>query len=174
MMRLSCDSPVASSSLKFVPLRPTRSTFPFNNSRNGSPSSYSANRMLDEPPFIVRRERVSGLPPRLWPRRPRSHTRSWSRPLFVTKELTEVGEDDICTVCSEVVRVIASSNANHMAEPAGTPCFDADNGVFEDDGAGRQNLELTGRFQEHVRCRLACKAEPLKIEAIHANIKELR
>jgi hypothetical protein len=34
--------------------------------------------------------------------------------LFLTKELTEVGDDDICTVRSEVVRVIAASNANHM------------------------------------------------------------
>jgi hypothetical protein len=39
--------------VKFVPLRPTRSTFPFISSRSGSPSAYSANRMLDEPPFIV-------------------------------------------------------------------------------------------------------------------------
>ena len=93
--------------------------------------------------------------------------------MLVTRELTEVGDDDICTVCSEVVRVIAASNANHMAEPAGAPCFDADNGIFEDDGASRQSLELPGRFQVHVRCRLACKAEPLKIEAIHANVKEL-
>ena len=89
------------------------------------------------------------------------------------KELTEIGDDDICAVRSEIVGVIAASNANHMAEPAGTPCFDAHNGIFEDGGASRQSLELSGRFQEHVRCRLACKAEPLKIEAIHANVKEL-
>ena len=36
---------------------------------------------------------------------------------------TKVGDDDICTVRSEVDGVIASSNANHKSEPAGTPCF---------------------------------------------------
>ena len=69
--------------------------------------------------------------------------------------------------------MIASSNANHKSEPAGTPCFHADDGVFEDDGASRWSLELPGRFQEHVRRRLARKAEPSKIDAVHANVKEL-
>jgi hypothetical protein len=94
--------------------------------------------------------------------------------LFLKKELTEVRDNDICTVRSEVVGVITSSNANHMSEPAGTPCFDADDRVFKDDGARRRSLELPGRFQEHVRRRLARKAEPLKIDAIYANVKELR
>jgi hypothetical protein len=45
--------------VKFVPLRPTRSIFPSSSRRGGSPKSNSANRMLDEPPFIVRREYFS-------------------------------------------------------------------------------------------------------------------
>jgi hypothetical protein len=93
--------------------------------------------------------------------------------LFLTRELAEVGDDDICTVRSEVVRVIAASNAHHMSEPAGTPCFDADDRVFEDDGARRWSLELPGRFQEHVRRRLTRKAEPSKIDAVYANVEEL-
>jgi hypothetical protein len=91
----------------------------------------------------------------------------------IKRELTEVGDDDICTVRSEVDGVIASSNANHKSEPAGTPCFHADDGVFEDDGASRWSLEPPGRFQEHVRRRLARKTEPSKIDAIDANVKEL-
>jgi hypothetical protein len=91
----------------------------------------------------------------------------------IKRELTEVGDDDICTVRSEVDGVIASSNANHKSEPAGTPCFHADDGVFEDDGASRWSPEPPGRFQEHVRRRLARKTEPSKIDAIYANVKEL-
>jgi hypothetical protein len=93
--------------------------------------------------------------------------------LFLERKLTEVGEDDIRTVRSELDGVIASSNANHKPEPAGTPCFHADEGVFEDDGARRRSLEPPGRFQEHVGRRLARKTEPSKIDAVYANVKEL-
>jgi len=42
--------------VKFVPLKPIRSTFPSSRRRSGgAPTSNNANRMLDEPPFIVRR-----------------------------------------------------------------------------------------------------------------------
>src|ERR1019366_10192121 len=82
----------------------------------------------------------------------------------IKRELTEVGDDDICTVRSEVDGVIASSNANHKSEPAGTPCFHADDGVFEDDGASRWSPEPPGRFQEHVRRRLAPKTATAKID----------
>jgi hypothetical protein len=57
--------------------------------------------------------------------------------LLLKRELTEVGDDDICTVRSEVDGVIVSSNAKHKSEPAGAPCFHADDGVVEDDGANR-------------------------------------
>ena len=61
MARLSCDCPVELLKLKFVSLRPTRSTFPSSTRRNGSPSSNNANRMLDEPPFIANSENDSRL-----------------------------------------------------------------------------------------------------------------
>jgi hypothetical protein len=93
--------------------------------------------------------------------------------LLLNREFTEVGDDDICTVRSEVDGVIALSNANHKSEPAGTPCFHADEGVFEDDGASRWSVEPPGRFQEHVRRRLARKTEPSKIDAVYATVKEL-
>jgi hypothetical protein len=86
--------------------------------------------------------------------------------MFLKTKLTEVGDDDICTVRPEVHAVIASSNANHKSEPPGTPCFHPDEGVFEDDGASRWSLEPPGRFQEHVRRRLARKTEPSKINAV--------
>ena len=70
MVRLSCDCPVESLKLKFVPLRPTRSTFPSSSRLSGSPQSYSANRMLDEPPFIVRREHDSRLASKILAVRP--------------------------------------------------------------------------------------------------------
>ena len=54
MVRLSGGFPVEPLKVKFVPLRPMRSTFPSSRHRSGSPSSYSANLMLDEPPLIVR------------------------------------------------------------------------------------------------------------------------
>ena len=98
---------------------------------------------------------------------------SWPCVLFLKREFTEVGDDNICTVRSEVGGVIASSNANHKPEPAGAPCFHADEGVFEDGGASRWSLEPPGRFQEHVRRRLAQKTEPSKIDAVYANVKEL-
>jgi hypothetical protein len=66
-------------------------------------------------------------------------------PLFLKREFTEVGDDDICTVHSEVESVIAVSNANHKPEPAGTPRFHTDEGVFENDGTSRWSLELPGR-----------------------------
>src|SRR5450631_464224 len=53
--RLFCGCPAAFLKVKCVPLRPTRSTFP-SSSRIVLSPSYTANRMLDEPPFIVRRE----------------------------------------------------------------------------------------------------------------------
>ena len=93
--------------------------------------------------------------------------------MFLERKLTEVGDDDIRTVRSEVDGVIASSNANHKSEPAGTTRLHADNRVFEDDGASRWSLEPPGRFQEHVRRRLARKTEPSKIDAVYANVKEL-
>ena len=52
--------------------------------------------------------------------------------------------------------MIASSNANHKSESAGTPCFHADNGVFEYDGASRRSPELPGCFQ----ARLSKTAHP--------------
>jgi hypothetical protein len=88
-------------------------------------------------------------------------------------ELTKVGDDDICTVRPQVDGVVASSDANHKPEPAGTCRFHADEGIFEDDGASRWNLEPPGRFQEHVRRRLAWKTEPSKIDAVDADVKEL-
>jgi hypothetical protein len=93
--------------------------------------------------------------------------------LFLTRELTEVNDDDICSVRSEVNGVISSFNTNNKSEPAGTPCLYADDGVFEDGGASGRCLELPSRFQEHVRRRLARKAEPSKIDAVYANVKEL-
>ena len=93
--------------------------------------------------------------------------------MFLERELTEVGDNDICTVRSEIDGVIASSNANHKSEPAGAPRFHADESVFEDDGASRWSLEPPGRFQKHVRRRLARKTKPSKINAVHANVKEL-
>ena len=82
-------------------------------------------------------ERDSGLPPRFWCGRPRSDARSWPCRLFLKREFTEVGDDDICAMRSEVDGMIASSNANHKSEPAGPSCFHADKGIFEDDGARR-------------------------------------
>ena len=41
--------------------------------------------------------------------------------LLRKRQLTEVGDDDIRAMCSEVDGVIASSNTNHKPEPAGTP-----------------------------------------------------
>ena len=93
--------------------------------------------------------------------------------MFRKREFTEVGDDDIRTVRSEVDGVIASSNANHKSEPAGTPRLHADDRVFEDDGTSRWSLELPGRFQEHVRLRLARKAEPSKIDAVYAHVKKV-
>jgi hypothetical protein len=93
--------------------------------------------------------------------------------LFRKRELTEVGDDDICTVRSELDGVIASPNANHKSEPARASRFHADEGVFEDDGASRWSLKPPGRFQEHVGGRLARKTEPSKIDAVYANVKEL-
>ena len=93
--------------------------------------------------------------------------------MFLKRELTEVGDDDIRTVRPEVDGVIALSNANYKSEPAGTPRFHADEGVFEDDGASRWKFEPPGRLQEHVRRRLAQKTEPSKIDAVDANVKEL-
>ncbi len=72
------------------------------------------------------------------PRRARSSScTAMAVRMFLKRELTEVGDDDICTVRPEVHAVIASSNANHKSEPPGTPCFHPDEGVFEDDGASR-------------------------------------
>jgi hypothetical protein len=93
--------------------------------------------------------------------------------MFLKRQLTEVGDDDICAVRPEVGGVIASSDANYKPEPAGTSCFYADEGVFEDDGASRWSLEPPRRFQEHVRRWLARKTEPSKIDAVYANVKEL-
>jgi hypothetical protein len=93
--------------------------------------------------------------------------------MFLKRELAKVGDDDICTVRPEVDGVVASSDANHEPEPAGTSRFHADEGIFEDDGASRWRLEPPGRFQEHVRRRLAWKTEPSKIDAVYADVKEL-
>ena len=93
--------------------------------------------------------------------------------MFLKRELTKVGDDDICTVRPEVDGVVASSDANHEPELAGTPRFDADESIFEDHGASRRSLEPPGRFQEHVRCRFARKAEPSKIDAVYPNVEEL-
>jgi hypothetical protein len=93
--------------------------------------------------------------------------------MFFKREFTKVGDDDICAVCPEVDGVVASSDANHEPEAAGTPRFHADKGVFEDDSASRRSLEPPGRFQEHVRRWLACKTEPSKIDAVYADVKEL-
>ena len=69
--------------------------------------------------------------------------------------------------------MIAVSNANHKPEPAGTPRFHTDEGVFENDGTSRWSLELPGRIQEHVRRRLTRQTEPSEIDAIYANVEEL-
>ena len=72
---------------------------------------------------------------------------------------------------SEVDGVIASSNANHMSEPAGTPRLHADDRASSKPTArAGEDLELPGRLQEHVRRRLTHKAEPSKIDAVHANV----
>ena len=55
MVRLVWGWPLASLKVKFVPLRPMRSTFPSIRRRSGR-LSYSANRMLEEPPLIARSE----------------------------------------------------------------------------------------------------------------------
>ena len=52
--RETCGVPAGSLTIRFVPLRPMRSIFPSSRRRSVSPASYSANRMLDEPPLIVR------------------------------------------------------------------------------------------------------------------------
>ena len=40
--------------IRLVPVNPMRSIFPLSRRRSVSPASYTANRMLDEPPLIVR------------------------------------------------------------------------------------------------------------------------
>ena len=62
-----------------------------------------------------------------------------------------------------------TTSRNRPARPASH----ADDRVFEDDGTSRWSLELPGRFQEHVRRRLARKAEPSKIDAVYAHVEEL-
>lgn len=103
----------------------------------------------------------------------RSPEPSWPFALLRKRQLTEVGDDDIRAMCSKVDGVIASSDTNHKPEPAGTPRLHADDRVFEDDGTSRWSLELPGRFQEHVRRRLARQTEPSEIDAIYANVEEL-
>ena len=94
--------------------------------------------------------------------------------LVLESELAEVGDDDICPVRPEIGGVIAASDAHHEPEPAGTPRFHTDEGIFEDGGAIRCRLEPPGRFQEHVRRRLAPKSDPPKVDAVDADVEELR
>ena len=93
--------------------------------------------------------------------------------MVLKRELTEVRDDDVCTVRLEVDGVGASSNADHEPEAAGTSSFHADEGVFENDGASRWSFETPGRFQEHVRRGLAPKTKPSKINAVYADVEEL-
>jgi hypothetical protein len=86
IVRLSCDSPVESLMVKFVPLRPMRSTFPSSNRRSGSLSLNRANRMLTSRRLSPEQHTTRGLPPRLGRVGPRSHARSWPCPLFLEKD----------------------------------------------------------------------------------------
>jgi hypothetical protein len=64
MVQSSLDILFETVKLRLVPLRPMRSTFPCSNSRSGSSAPYSANRMLEKPPFMVRKEnnlRISSM-----------------------------------------------------------------------------------------------------------------
>ena len=98
---------------------------------------------------------------------------SWPCVLFLKREFTEVGDDNICTVRSEVGGVIASSNANHKPEPAGRPASTPTRASSKTAARAGGVFEPPGRFQEHVRRRLAQKTEPSKIDAVYANVKEL-
>src|SRR5438552_18376774 len=52
--RGACGFTAGSLTIKFVPLNPMRSIFPWISRHGVSPASYTANRILDEPLLIVR------------------------------------------------------------------------------------------------------------------------
>src|ERR1022692_1187436 len=61
MRRRARGSPAGSSTLSWVPPMPIRSIFPRRHRSSTPPASYTANRMLDEPPLIARTQGVSEL-----------------------------------------------------------------------------------------------------------------
>lgn len=65
--REACDLPAGSLTNKLVPLKPMRSILPESRRCCASPASYTANRMLDEPPLIDRTQAIEGSPIRRSP-----------------------------------------------------------------------------------------------------------
>src|ERR1700752_4809699 len=70
------------------------------------------------------------------------------------RKLSEISDDDICTMSPEVDGMVTSSDADYETESSGTARFHSAEGVLEGGGAKRWAPQSAGRFQVHIRRRL--------------------